>query len=112
MKLLSQNKKRIVGAVCRHIVGSYGKYNKDLPVLKSAVEQTINDLINHKDPFLTIEAIIHYNPERFRRSGFLEKISDRVYSEYSKQIKEKHAYLRKSAKPRSHFRVPIRSRPK
>lgn len=110
LKLITQNKKRIIGAICRHIINNYGKYDKDLPILKTAVENTVNDLINHKERTISMESILHYKPDNFKKSGFIEAISNRVYSEYSRLIKEKHAQLRRTPGPNHHSRMKTRPR--
>ncbi|MFA5746219.1 MAG: hypothetical protein WCX82_00195 [archaeon] len=106
MKLYFQNRKRIVGAVCRHVLKHHGKFNKDLPILKEAVENTITNLLNHKDRALGVDAIIHYDSKSENSSFFIKLISDKVSFEYTKLIKEKHVHLQK-LKPKPHTRARI-----
>lgn len=107
IKLYFQNKKRLVGAVCRHIIDRYGKTDKDLVVLIDAVENTIFNY-TQKHGRSAVESIIKLD---FRKehtySHLIKDLGGKVHIEYAKLIKEKHSHLAKPKKSKPHTRARI-----
>jgi hypothetical protein len=106
MNLYFRNKKRLVGAVCRHVLEHHGKTDKDLVVLINAVEKTISNY-TQKSGISGIEIIIKFDPKKEIFSDFIRHLSGDVHIEYTKLIKEKHPHLFKPKKPKSHTRARI-----
>lgn len=106
IKLYLQNKKRLVGAVCRHVVEHHSKTDKDLVVLIEAVENTISNYAQ-KHGRLGIDAIIKFDPKKEFSSHFIKDLSGKVHIEYTRLITEKHPHLGKPKKPRPHTRARL-----
>jgi hypothetical protein len=105
-KMYSRNKNRLTGAVCRHILEHHGKSNKELAVLREAVEKTITVFIN-KTGSLGVETLIAFDPKKESSVHLIKELSNKTHIEYSKIIKEKHTHLHKPAKVKPHTRARI-----
>jgi len=107
IKLYLQNKKRLVGAVCRHVIDHHGKTDKDLVVLIEAVENTISNYAQ-KHGRLAVETIIKLDFKKEHTCSHLIKdLSGKVHIEYTKLIKKKHPHLLKPKKLKPHTRARI-----
>ena len=107
IKLYFQNKKRLVGAICRHVIDHHGKTDKDLVVLIEAVENTIFNY-TQKHGRSAVESIIKLDFKKEHTCSHLIKdLSGKVHIEYTKLIKKKHPHLLKPKKLKPHTRARI-----